>query len=260
MKIALCQTPIVWERVNENIARYNSVLIDIYKCHDPGIDIIIFPEFFTYGFTMNKNVAELSEGPSTCWLREKSKEFNVAIAASVPIREEKKIYNRAFFIAPDGSEYSYNKRHLFSYGGEETTFTHGDSSTIFHYKGWNICLQICYDLRFPVWCRNVDLSYDLIINMANWPASRESVVEPLARARAIENLSYFAFVNRVGNDPFNSYNKVGLVSDYKGVVQMAIKSSDEFNYQIYELNLDALKTFRDKFKVWKDADKFKIIS
>ncbi|MEN6619874.1 MAG: nitrilase-related carbon-nitrogen hydrolase [Rikenellaceae bacterium] len=259
MRIALCQTPIIWEKAGENIAHYNSVLTDIFKDKDSGTDIVVFPEFFTYGFTMNKEMAESTNGPSLRWLREKSREFNVAIASTIPIKEEDRFYNRAYFVTPDGSEHFYNKRHLFSYGGEDSIFTPGTSHTIFYYKGWNISLQICYDLRFPVWSRNTDLSYDLIINMANWPSVRESVVEPLVRARAIENLSFYAFVNRTGDDLSSRYNAVGMIADYKGVSQNAVRVSKDFNYQIFTLDLDGLKSFRKKFEVWRDADKFKII-
>lgn len=256
MNIALCQTPIVWENFDENIDYYNCVLKDIFKCADSGIDIIVFPEFFTYGFTMNKCVAEKPDGPSSCWLKNKSIEYNVAIVASIPIVDDNKYFNRALLVTPDGSEFYYDKRHLFSYGREDSVFSPGGSNSIINYKGWNISLQICYDIRFPVWSRNVGLSYDLIINMANWPDSRESVVEPLVRARAIENLCYFAFDNRTGTDPNNRYNKIGFVADYKGEVQASIFGSNEFNYEVYELNIEELKAFREKFKVWKDADKF----
>jgi predicted amidohydrolase len=259
MKIVLCQTPIIWESPIENLAYCSQVLNDIFKNKNSGIDVIVFPEFFTYGFTMNPNIAENPDGMSTTWLRNKSKEFCVAITATVPIKEGDKLFNRAFFVTPDGDEYIYNKRHLFSYGGEDVVFSGGTSQCIFNYKGWNILLQICYDIRFPVWSRNKDLLYDLIINMANWPSTRENVVEPLTKARAIENLCYYAFNNRIGCDLTNNYNRIGFVSDYKGDVLDSVLGSNEFNYKTYELNIDSLKLFREKFKVWKDADKFNLI-
>ncbi len=258
MKIALCQTPIVWENVNENISHYNSVLSDISN-NNSDLDLVVFPELFTYGFSINQNIAEDSDGPSSAWLREKSREYQIALVASVPIREGGKIYNRAIFATPDGSEFKYDKRHLFSYGGEDTVFTPGDTAVIVKFKGWKIFLQICYDIRFPVWSRNIGLSYDMIINMASWPSSREKVISPLVRARAIENLCYFAFVNRSGKDPFNTYQKIGFVSDFKGEPLEPEVSSDNLDYQIYELDLNALKKFREKFRAWEDSDKFNII-
>lgn len=259
MRITLCQIPIEWERRAENIEHCDNLLEDLFISKTSETDILVLPEFFTYGFTMNGEIAESINGPSVSWMREKSGKYNIAITATVPIRVQDKLFNRAYFIQPDGTEYHYDKRHLFSYGGEDTVYSRGDSNTIVNYKGFNILLQVCYDLRFPVWSRNINLSYDLVINMANWPSSRESVIEPLVRARAIENLCYYAFTNRAGNDPLNTYNPVGFVSDYKGEPMIPEHFSDVFNYKTYNLDINDLVVFRQKFKAWKDADNFKII-
>ena len=259
MRITLCQIPIVWEKAIENISNCERLLEDLFTTKSSGTDIVILPEFFTYGFTMNREIAEGINGPSLSWMREKSMQYNVAIVATIPIKEGDRLFNRAYFVKPDGTEHHYDKRHLFSYGGEDMVYTRGDSNTIVNYKGFNILLQVCYDLRFPVWSRNKNLSYDLVINMANWPSSRESVIEPMVRARAIENLSYYAFTNRSGNDPLNSCNPVGFVSDYKGEPMTPKLFSDEFNYKTYNLDINDLVIFRQKFKAWQDADNFEII-
>jgi len=259
MRITLCQIPIVWEKPTENINYCERLLEVLFLSKGYRTEIVVLPEFYTYGFTMNKEIAESINGPSVSWIRENSRKYNIAIAATIPIRVQDKLFNRAYFIEPDGTEHYYDKRHLFSYGGEDTVYTRGESNTIVNYKGFNILLQICYDLRFPVWSRNKELSYDMIINMANWPSSRESVIEPLVRARAIENLSYYAFTNRTGNDPLNSYNPVGFVSDYKGEPMRPEHFSEEFNYKTYNLDINDLVLFRQKFKAWQDADNFKII-
>jgi len=256
MKVVICQPDIIWENTEANLEYYRIAVGDIIE-NNSGIDLIVFPEFFSTGFTMNKAVIEDMDGISVRWLRSISNNFNIAIVASIPIASSGKYYNRAMFITPD-NEYFYDKRHVFTYGGENELFSQGQSRTIINYKGWNIMMQICYDLRFPVWARNVDLKYDFVINVANWPASRDSVVHSLVKARAIENFCYYAFINRVGSDPQNTYNRCGLISDYKGNEMSPLKKSEDGNYMIFELEFEMLKSYRENFRAWEDADKFVI--
>ena len=258
MKIALCQTTTVWEDINTNLVNSQKIVEELFE-KSFKIDIIVFPEFFTTGFSVdNKSIAEDMNGPSVEWMREMSKKYSAAFFASIPIFQNGKYFNRAFFVSPE-NEWYYNKRHLFSYGGENRLYSQGDKRVIVNYRGWRILLQICYDLRFPVWSRNVALEYDLIINVANWPSSRESVVSPLVRARAVENLSYYAFVNRAGEDPNCQYNKIGFVSNFKGDKIPPVLVDDKNGiWTIYDLDLDSIRLFRETFRVWEDADKFSL--
>ncbi len=257
MKIALCQTSVFWEETERNLNN-NQRTIDFLFDKNPEIDIVVFPEFFSTGFSINnKAIAETMEGISVQWLRKISEDYSVAIMASVPISENGRYYNRAFFVTPD-NEWHYDKRHLFSYGGEDKLFSQGRNRVIVKYKGWNILLQICYDLRFPVWARNTGLAYDLAINIANWPSSRDNVINPLVRARAIENLCYYAFVNRNGSDPQNTYSPIGFISDYKGNELVPVLMDSNHVWSLYDLNHSDLSKFRETFRVWEDGDKFVI--
>jgi len=254
MNIAICQTSVIWENTKENLNNYNFVIRSLFKEY-PRIDLAIFPEFFSTGFSINRSLVESVDGVSTLWLRKISKEYNTAVMASIPILDDGKYYNRALFITPD-TEFRYDKRHLFSYGGENKLFSQGEAKSVINYKGWNILLQICYDLRFPVWSRNIGMEYDLAINVANWPSSREGVVNPLVRARAIENLCYYAFINRDGHDPLNRYNPIGMISDFKGSEMSPLYTTLDGVCTVYCLDIDILRKFRETFRPWEDADKF----
>ena len=284
MVIALLNTNIIWESPDKNMRECEKLIAHIFsECKelsdtyiegdyksedDSGIsekglsckvlytpDIIVLPEFFATGFSMNSAMAERADGETSRWLGSMAERYNCAILASVPIIEGGVIYNRALFITSCTTEY-YDKRHLFSYGKEPTVFTQGIRRPIVNYKGFNILMQTCYDLRFPVWSRNRNLEYDLIINIANWPASRSRVVEPMCRSRAIENQSYHLFVNRSGNDEENNYNGEIYAFDYMGDPLIPIFNGD--NYSLFEINSDRLKEFRNKFRAWEDADEFVI--
>jgi len=257
MRVALISPDVIWEKEIENVDNYSLLINNILSKHS-NIDLMVFPEFFSTGFSVQNDICHTQENSySLKWVFKTSNENNIAILVSLPIKEDGKRYNRAFFVKPDGSYQYYNKRHLFSYGGENRLFTPGNKITIVEYKGFKIGLNICYDLRFPVWTRNIDLKYDLLINIANWPSSRSSVIEPLAKARAIENLSYFAFVNRSGNDIESSYNGERYLFDFMG--RAITPEKDGFFFSVFDLSLDSLNEFRSKFIAWQDADNFKII-
>ena len=169
-------------------------------------------------------------------------------------------YNRAFFLTPEGEAYFYDKRHLFRMGNETDNFTAGSRRIIISYRGWNILLLVCYDLRFPVWSRNTGNEYDLLIYVANWPVPRRKVWDILLQARALENISYVCGVNRIGKDGNSfSYNGGSAIYSYKGETQIQVPDHEE-GTATATLELSALQEFRNKFPAWKDADSFTIVS
>lgn len=205
----------------------------------------------------------MQPGGSLNFLFKLSKRYNAAFLASIPISENEKFYNRAFFVLPDESFFFYDKRHLFSIADESKNFTPGSEELIVNYKGFNICINVCYDIRFPVWSRNTSLKYDVLINIANFPKGRISVIEPLVKARAIENLSYVIFCNRDGKDDSLTYIPSSVASDFKGnfnFKEKYITDSSGDNTQVItcECEKGKLEEFREKFPVWKDFDIFTI--
>ena len=185
-------------------------------------------------------------------------DYGVAFVASIPIRIDKsdRGVNRAFFVYPDGKFNFYDKRHIFAPGGEREYISPGTSREILHFEGWNILLQVCYDLRFPVWSRSVDSEYDFVINVANWPQQRISVVDPMVRTRAIENQAYYAFSNRIGSDDICEYNGNSLISNYLGQSIGERIIIGETNFLFAEISLSALKEYNKKFPVKGDSDNF----
>ena len=180
------------------------------------------------------------------------------MAGSFIAKEGGKYFNRAFFVTPEGETYLYDKRHLFRMAGEDQHFTAGDKRTIVRYKDWNICLQVCYDLRFPVWSRNVDNEYDLLIYVANWPQGRQKVWDTLLSARAIENQAYVVGVNRVGSDANGQYAGGSKLVDLFG--ETIVKAEEGVESIVTgEIDLDRLKAFRKEFPVLDDADQFKLL-
>lgn len=257
MKIALISTDTIWESPQENLDNCKFISEMILSSGVSGIDLLVFPEFFNTGFSMNSNIAEDMDSYTVKWMKSLSKDTGCAVLASLPIKERGSLYNRALFITPQGVIYKYDKRHLFSHSGEDKVFTAGTEKNVVAFKGVNIAIQICYDLRFPVWSRNRHLEYDIIINVANWPKSRSQVTAPLAKARAIENLAYVAFVNRSGSDPNCDYEGNRYLFDFFG--ESVLPESEGLNYSIYNIDIERLRAFRNHFRAWKDADEFKIL-
>lgn len=184
LRITIIQTEIIWENKQENLRSLRSKLEKL--CGET--DLVVLPEMFSTGFSMRSDVlSESITGMTITTLQQWASEFNLAIAGSYIACENTSYFNRAFFITPEGDSVFYDKRHLFRMGGETEAFAAGDKKSIIHYRGWNICLLVCYDIRFPVWSRNVNNEYDLLIYVANWPAGRRSVWDILLKARAIEN-------------------------------------------------------------------------
>lgn len=209
LKIALIQSNLVWENAIQNRINFKAKIDAILE----PVDIIVLPEMYTSGFNMNaKAIAETMQGKTVAWMQDLAKQKQVAIVGSIAILENSKYYNRLLFVKPDGEIMQYNKRHSFSLAGEDKVFTSGTKKVVIEYKGWKICMQICYDLRFPVWSRNVD-NYDMLLYVANWPKARITAWDALLKARAIENMSYCVGVNRVGLDG-NNYQYPGHSSIY----------------------------------------------
>ena len=256
LNIVLCQCDILWEAPRENCRRL-SHLVERYM-EGRTVDLLVFPEFFSMGFTMNYDAGLLEGGQTLRWMQSIALKYNLAVVGSVPTAEGGKIVNRCYFIVPDGAELHYDKRHLFRMGEENEHYAAGESRVIAQYKGWNIALNVCYDLRFPVWSRNVGLEYDLLLNVASWPDSRIGVTEHLIKARAIENMSYAAFCNRIGEDPGNSYNGHSRVISPRGEDIAVAVNMDSAQFLSATLSGSKLDSLREKFPAWKDADSFEI--
>ena len=256
LRVSLVQTDIVWEDKERNLLSFTSKIRSLKG----NTDLVVLPEMCTTGFSMNsKELAEPPGGKSLTTLRELAVENNLAIVGSLIVEEKGCYFNRGFFLLPDGNSYSYDKRHLFRMGQEDRHFSAGDERLIVRYKNWNICLMICYDLRFPVWCRNQKNEYDLLLFVASWPESRIRVWENLLVARALENLSYVAGVNRVGRDGYNlNYCGKSAIIDPKGKTVLACPDDTE-QIQTCFLSLDELQQFRKKFPAGEDADSFMIL-
>ncbi len=255
LRLTMIQTAIVWENKKENLR----LLCEKLQKLRGTTEIVVLPEMFSTGFSMNCEVlAEPITGITLQAIRNMSAEFEMAIVGSFMCEENGIYYNRAFFITPKGEEYFYDKRHLFRMGEEANHYVAGTQKKIVSYLGWNICLQICYDLRFPVWSRNIDNEYDLLIYMANWPASRRNTWDVLLRARAIENLSYACGVNCIGMDECGIlYNGGSAIISEKGETLSIAK--DEWEECVTTtIDLSSLQVLRQKFPAWKDADTFYI--
>lgn len=254
MKILLCQCDIAWGDVDTNLLSIERMV----ESENREIEMIILPEMFSTGFcTEPEGVAESAEGKSFRWMRDLALRKGCAVVGSVATEESGRYYNRLYFVYPDGTYLKYDKRHLFTYGGEHHHYTPGTEQVVAEYKGWRIALHVCYDLRFPVFSRNRD-DYDMAIYIASWPSSRLYAWNTLLKARAIENLAYVAGVNRVGNDPKCSYSGGTLLADFMGgVIGEASPGSVSTVYSV--LDLESLKQFRDKFPALKDGDNFVII-
>lgn len=252
LRVSIAQYNIAWEDKQANLAYIKRVMQEI----SGKTDILVLPEMCTTGFTMNSKVlAEPMNGNTITCFKKWSEQYNIALCGSFIACEGNRFFNRAFFIS-EHEEHYYDKRHLFRMGAESEHFASGNKRLIFEHKGFHICLLICYDLRFPVWARNVINEYDLLIYVANWPTSRANVWNTLLPARAIENMSYVCGVNRIGKDGNNwLYEGDSKVIDAKGYEILSTTLNQEQIKTVY-LSKKDLDSFRDKFPVWKDADKF----
>ncbi len=259
LKVLLVQTDIIWEDIQKNLSMLDQKFIQI----DNHSDLILLPEMFSTGFTMNaEKFAEPEDGFAVSWMKQKAKELNSIIAGSILTEENGKYFNRMFWVKPDGSYECYNKRHLFSMANEQQRISQGKTKKITSLNGWNFNLQICYDLRFPVWSKNTfienKLEYDVLVYVANWPEVRSNAYKALLIARAIENQAYVIWVNRVGFDDNRIYHSGdSMVVDPSGkVVAQAAAGKEEIVQAA--LSAQSLDEFRNKFRFGQDWDKFTI--
>lgn len=252
--VAGIQAPLIWENPSENRGYFDEKI----KSLPTNIDLVVLPEMFTSGFTMNpERVSEKMNGVTISWMQKLASKKNMAITGSLVIEEHENYYNRLVFVHPSGEINYYDKRHSFTLAGEHEKYVSGKKKTMIHYKGWNICGLICYDLRFPVWARNTE-NYDLLIYMANWPITRIKAWDTLLKARAIENMSYTIGVNRIGADD-NHYHYSGnsLIVDYLGT-QIAYLQQHEEGIIVSKINKKDQDTTREKLGFLKDKDSFSI--
>lgn len=252
LTIAAVQTTLHWESPDANI----SMLREKILASKPA-DVVLLPEMFTTGFSMNTSFAEPIDGPGQQFLKEMAQIKNAAIGGSIMVKDGNECFNRFYFYKPDGSFEYYNKRHLFRMANEHLHFSPGNSHTIVEFLGVRLFLMVCYDLRFPVWSRNT-MQYDVVLLVANWPQVRIAAWEKLIAARAIENQSYIAAVNRVGVDGKQiPYNGSSRFVNYFGETVLESYDKDEIIYSSFDIQ--ELKAFREKFPVSMDSDQFEII-
>jgi len=250
MRVKLIECNLIWKNVLANHEHLNQILSG-YGSNEK--DLFILPEMFSTGFTMNNLVAEEKEEgefPSVRWMKNQADRLNAALVGSISVKEDGVYYNRLFFVRPNGEVSHYNKRHLFSFASEHKFYQAGNEQCLVEWKGWNILLNICYDLRFPVWSRNELINgipkYDLLIYVANWPSVRAEIWKTLLKARAIENVAYVIGVNRIGEDGNgHMYSGDSAIINFRGEI-------------VSELSREGLIEFRAKFPALEDADTFKL--
>jgi omega-amidase len=254
LNVTFVQSDIIWENKHENLKNFSEKI----KAHKEASDIIILPEMFNTGFTMDSNkFAEQPEGLTFQWMKDISAEKGCVVTGSYIVEDNKEYYNRLVWMLPDGTFHYYNKRHLFRMAGEHEHFSAGKKRIILELKGWRICPLICYDLRFPGWSRNRN-DFDLLIYIASWPAKRNHAWKTLLAARAIENLCYVAGVNRVGADGNdNEYSGDSSIIDPRGFPIAATKPMEE-EIATVALSYRDLISFRKSFPAHLDADYYEV--
>ncbi|MFM2369307.1 MAG: hypothetical protein RL619_1607 [Bacteroidota bacterium] len=253
MKTALIQSPLYWENPKQNRDYFEKKINQI----DNDIDLIILPEMFTSGFTMTPaNIAETMQGETMMWLKSLAKAKKTAITGSLVIEENGNFYNRMVFVFPSGENQFYDKKHLFTLAGEDKMYTRGTQKNIVAYLDWKICLQVCYDLRFPVFSRNSE-DYDLLIYVASWPKIRINAWDALLRARAIENMCYTIGVNRIGEDN-NGYQYLGHSQALDFLGNYIVEPEESESIFFAELNKEKMLQTRQKLGFLNDRDIFEI--
>lgn len=254
METALVQSELVWENPAENRRHF----ADLLRPLAGSVDLIVLPEMFTTGFTMNPQNIPTEEGQRTLdWMLEQASLANAALTGSIVFPEGGRHYNRLVFAMPDGTYEQYDKRHTFTLAGEDRVYTRSTGRLQVDFRGFTFCPLICYDLRFPVWSRNTE-GYDVLIYVSNWPSPRVSAWDTLLQARAIENMSYVLGVNRVGTDP-NSLSYSGHTAAYDSLGNCLAFSEEEEILRV-SLSKSHLKTTRDSLRFLQDRDRFSLES
>lgn len=250
LKITLLQQPLVWMDGPANLRHFDRQLEGI-----TGRDVIVLPEMFTSGFAMEAAASSLAQDDVVNWMTAKAQQCNALIAGSVALQTESGSVNRFLLVEPGGTVHFYDKRHLFRMADEHLHYKAGNARVIVEWRGWRILPLVCYDLRFPVWSRNLN-DYDLALYVANWPAPRSLHWQALLTARAIENQAYVAGCNRVGSDGNGChYRGDSRVINPQGEI-IATADAHQATRIDAELSMAALREYREKFPAWRDADEF----
>ena len=252
LKITTFQTYLFWENIDKNLEYLTLRLTSIRE----ATDLIVLPEMFNTGFSMNPDkFAEKMNGKSMKWMHEQAKKYKCVVTGSLIIKEKNNNYNRLIWMRPDGTFEYYDKRHLFGLGEEDQHYKAGTKKLFVELKGWKICPVICYDLRFPVWLRNTNQEYDMLLIVANWPERRSLHWRSLIPARAIENQAFVVAVNRVGHDGNEVYHSGdSMCIDPNGKV-IYYKPNDEDLYT-FTINKNDVTEARSSFPFLKDGDSF----
>ncbi len=256
LKITIIQTQLHWENKEKNLEMFSKKLASITE----ATDVIVLPEMFSTGFSMSpEKFAEPMSGSTMAWIKTKAKEKNCVITGSFIAEENGNYLNRLVWMNADGTFKIYDKRHLFRMGDEHNHYSFGKNKLVVELKGWKICPLVCYDLRFPVWSRNINSEYDVLIYTANWPERRNHHWKTLLLARAIENQSYVVGLNRIGDDG-NAISHSGdsVVIDPRGMIISKTKANEE-SIETVTLNYSELVEYRKVFPAALDADSFKIV-
>jgi omega-amidase len=255
LHITLIQPDIVWEDKTANLQQYEKMIAGITG----NKHIVVLPEMFSTGFSMApERLAEPMDGASVKWMADVAVKYRCILTGSLIIEENGKYYNRMLWVQPDGSIGIYDKRHLFAYADEEKHYTRGETRLITSVNGWRINLQVCYDLRFPVWARNQGDEYDVLIYVANWPEPRSLAWRTLLQARAIENQCYVVGVNRVGVDG-KGFNYVGESSVFGPLGEKIWQQAGEVACHTVTLEKETVQKVREKLPFLNDADKFLLL-
>lgn len=258
LSFTLLQSQLHWEDKTANLAMFEKKIMGI----EERTEIVVLPEMFSTGFSMRpKALAEDMDGETVNWMKRVAATKKIILTGSVIITEGGHFYNRLLWVLPDGTLGYYDKRHRFAFAGEDKEYTAGHKRLIAQVKGWKINLQVCYDLRFPVWARQESKDapeYDVLLYVANWPERRSHAWKSLLTARAIENQSYVIGVNRVGDDGNSIYHSGdSMVIDALG--NTIYHKKDEEDVHTIVLEKESLQEIRERFPFWKDADNFKIV-
>jgi predicted amidohydrolase len=256
LRITLIQTPLIWEDREANISLIDAAIEQIGE----PTDLVVLPEMFTTGFSMHpEQFAEDFNGPTVAWMKQRAKAQQVALAGSMMMQDKGKYYNTLVFMHPDGHADFYRKRHLFTLGEEHAHYTAGGKQVMIEYKGYHILLAVCYDLRFPVWLRRTPaMNYDLLLLVANWPERRNTHWKNLIQARAIENQSYVAAVNRVGEDGNGvAHSGDSALINAKG--EILFQLANQPFVKTFSIEKDETNAYRLSFNLLADADTFTLL-